>query len=97
MRRVRALRKRADAQISLLTSESTALITAYLLIDMNEEARNVVHDLALLSKEIILLKNSTKPREIFLLIKKIKDERKLVALKLNDLEEISCQIISRVQ
>ena len=37
MRRVRALRKRADAQISLLTSESTALITLYLVQDMTEE------------------------------------------------------------
>ena len=97
MRRVRALRKRADAQISFLTAESTALITLYLVQDMTLEARNVVHDLALLSKEIILLKNSTKPREIFLLIEKIKEERKLVALEMSDLEEISCQIISRVQ
>lgn len=85
MRRVNALKKRALAQLDELDREAHDIALLYMVAAMADSAAIVFHDLILLSKEFLALKNSTNPREIFLLIKKIKDERKLVALELADL------------
>lgn len=85
MRRVNALKKRALAQLDELDREAHDIALLYMVAAMADSAAIVFHDLILLRKEFLALKNSTNPREIFLLIKKIKDERKLVALELADL------------
>jgi hypothetical protein len=92
MRRVNALKKRAYAQLNSLDRESKNLAIDYLILAMKDEAKNVLHDLVLLSKEFLSQQKSTNPREIFLLIKKIKDERKLVSLESEDLVKIGCKI-----